>query len=107
MCPDGVRVAAWIKGARSGKAWFPRSSWEPLIIHRGRPRFLSVTEYSCDSLQWGGRQHIFHQLLAQHGVIVWILDNRSASGSRPTHAAISSLRSRRISAAFLPIRARS
>ena len=30
--------------------------------------------------QWGGRQHIFHQLLAQHGVIVWILDNRSASG---------------------------
>ena len=30
--------------------------------------------------QWGGGQYLFHQLLAQHGVIVWILDNRSASG---------------------------
>jgi len=29
---------------------------------------------------WGGSQYIFHQLLAQHGVIVWILDNRSAGG---------------------------
>ncbi len=30
--------------------------------------------------QWGGQQFMFHQLLAQSGVIVWILDNRSASG---------------------------
>jgi dipeptidyl-peptidase 4 len=30
--------------------------------------------------QWGGSQYMYHQLLAQHGVIVWILDNRSASG---------------------------
>lgn len=30
--------------------------------------------------QWGGSQYIFHQLLAQQGIIVWILDNRSASG---------------------------
>ena len=30
--------------------------------------------------QWGGSQYIFHQLLAQQGVIVWIHDNRSASG---------------------------
>jgi dipeptidyl-peptidase-4 len=30
--------------------------------------------------QWGGREYLFHQMLAQHGVIVWILDNRSASG---------------------------
>ena len=30
--------------------------------------------------QWGGSQYIFHQLLAQRGVIVWILDNRSAGG---------------------------
>ena len=29
---------------------------------------------------WGGSQYIFHQLLAQRGVIVWICDNRSASG---------------------------
>ena len=30
--------------------------------------------------QWGGRDYMFHQMLAQHGVIVWVLDNRSASG---------------------------
>jgi dipeptidyl-peptidase 4 len=30
--------------------------------------------------QWGGVQYMFHQLLAQQGIIVWILDNRSASG---------------------------
>ncbi len=30
--------------------------------------------------QWGGSQYMFHQMLAQHGVIVWMLDNRSASG---------------------------
>ena len=30
--------------------------------------------------QWGGTQYVFHQLLAQHGVIVWVLDNRSAGG---------------------------
>jgi dipeptidyl-peptidase-4 len=30
--------------------------------------------------QWGGRDYLFHQMLAQHGVIVWVLDNRSASG---------------------------
>jgi dipeptidyl-peptidase-4 len=30
--------------------------------------------------QWGGREYMFHQMLAQHGVIVWVLDNRSASG---------------------------
>ena len=30
--------------------------------------------------QWGGSQYVFHQLLAERGVIVWILDNRSAGG---------------------------
>jgi dipeptidyl-peptidase-4 len=29
---------------------------------------------------WGGSGYMFHQLLAQQGVIVWIVDNRSASG---------------------------
>jgi dipeptidyl-peptidase-4 len=29
---------------------------------------------------WGGTQYMYHQLLAQSGVIVWILDNRSAGG---------------------------
>ena len=30
--------------------------------------------------QWGGQQYLYHQLLAQSGIVVWILDNRSASG---------------------------
>ena len=30
--------------------------------------------------EWGGSTYLFHQLLAQHGVVVWLLDNRSASG---------------------------
>ncbi len=30
--------------------------------------------------QWGGTTFMYHQLLAQHGVIVWVLDNRSAGG---------------------------
>jgi len=29
---------------------------------------------------WSGTAYMFHQLLAQHGVIVWVLDNRSAGG---------------------------
>ena len=29
---------------------------------------------------WGYSQYMYHQLLAQHGIIVWICDNRSASG---------------------------
>jgi dipeptidyl-peptidase-4 len=29
---------------------------------------------------WAGATYLWHQFLAQHGVIVWICDNRSASG---------------------------
>ncbi len=29
---------------------------------------------------WGASTYLWHQFLAQHGVIVWICDNRSASG---------------------------
>ena len=29
---------------------------------------------------WGGRATMFYQLLAQNGVIVWVMDNRTASG---------------------------
>jgi dipeptidyl-peptidase-4 len=30
--------------------------------------------------QWDGTDYLFHQMLAQNGSVVWILDNRSASG---------------------------
>jgi len=29
---------------------------------------------------WGGSEYMYHQLLAQQGVIVWLCDNRTASG---------------------------
>jgi dipeptidyl-peptidase-4 len=29
---------------------------------------------------WGGTEFLYHQLLAQQGIIVWICDNRTASG---------------------------
>jgi dipeptidyl-peptidase-4 len=29
---------------------------------------------------WGGQTYLFHQLLAQKGIVVWICDNRTASG---------------------------
>ncbi len=29
---------------------------------------------------WGGTDFLYHQLLAQRGIIVWICDNRTASG---------------------------
>jgi dipeptidyl-peptidase-4 len=29
---------------------------------------------------WGGTGYLFHQLLAQKGIVVWICDNRTASG---------------------------
>lgn len=56
MCPAGVRVASWIRGARQSVSWRPRSAWEPLIICGGRPVLIDVKEYSSDVLIWGGRQ---------------------------------------------------
>ncbi len=29
---------------------------------------------------WGGVNYLYYQLLAQHGIVVWVCDNRSASG---------------------------
>jgi dipeptidyl-peptidase-4 len=29
---------------------------------------------------WGGQAHMYYQLLAQRGIVVWLCDNRSASG---------------------------
>jgi dipeptidyl-peptidase-4 len=29
---------------------------------------------------WGGSQYIYHQLLAQQGIIIWVCDNRTSSG---------------------------
>ena len=31
--------------------------------------------------RWGGTNHLWHQLMAQEGYLIWICDNRSASGN--------------------------
>ena len=47
----------------------------PVFQHTyGGPGSQQVTN------RWGGPGYLFHQLLAQQGFIVWVLDNRSASG---------------------------
>jgi dipeptidyl-peptidase-4 len=40
----------------------------------GGPHFPQVVN------GWGGTEFLYQQLLAQHGIIVWICDNRTASG---------------------------
>ena len=47
----------------------------PVYQHTyGGPRAPQVKD------AWGGTGYLFHQLLAQRGIVVWICDNRSASG---------------------------
>jgi dipeptidyl-peptidase-4 len=36
--------------------------------------------------QWGGRDYLWHQLLTQQGFVVFVCDNRSASGKGRTYA---------------------
>ena len=40
----------------------------------GGPHFQSVVN------RWGFSEYMYHQMLAEHGIIVWICDNRTASG---------------------------
>jgi dipeptidyl-peptidase-4 len=40
----------------------------------GGPHFQQVVN------AWGGSDFMYHQLLAQQGIIVWLMDNRTASG---------------------------
>jgi hypothetical protein len=37
LCPPGVRVAAWHRGARPAANWQPVSAWEPVIYVPARP----------------------------------------------------------------------
>lgn len=36
LCPPGVRVAAWHRGARAARSWRAANAWEPVIYHGGR-----------------------------------------------------------------------
>ena len=54
---------------------FDPSRRYPVLQHTyGGPHAQQVTN------AWAGSAGMFYQLLAQHGVIVWIMDNRTASG---------------------------
>jgi dipeptidyl-peptidase-4 len=54
---------------------FDASRRYPVFQHTyGGPGSQSVTN------KWDGQAFLFHQMLAQHGILVWICDNRSASG---------------------------
>lgn len=37
LCPDGVRVAAWVRGERPTASHRPLNAWEPVIYSGGRP----------------------------------------------------------------------
>ena len=37
LCPDGVRVAAWLRGERPTVSYRPLTAWEPVIYSGGRP----------------------------------------------------------------------
>jgi dipeptidyl-peptidase-4 len=54
---------------------FDPSRKYPLYQHTyGGPHSQSVRN------AWGGTSYLYHQMLAQKGIVVWICDNRSASG---------------------------
>jgi hypothetical protein len=53
LCPPGVRVAAWHRGAR-GAGWEPLSAWEPVIYSPARPVDpAALDEPRTDSLVCG------------------------------------------------------
>lgn len=47
----------------------------PVLVHvYGGPGLPRVRR------RWGGTNHLWHQLMAQEGYLIWVCDNRSASG---------------------------
>lgn len=57
LCPTEARVCAWVKGAIASVGYRPHSSWEPVVVVRGRMRRIEARDRVEDSLLWGGRQH--------------------------------------------------
>lgn len=52
----------------------PRKKYPVWCYAYGGPGAQSVVD------RWGGQRMLWHQLLAQRGYLVWVCDNRSASG---------------------------
>jgi len=54
LCPAGVRVAAWFRGARPTRSARPRNAWEPVIYAGGRGVVSSwATDRRVDALRHG------------------------------------------------------
>lgn len=50
LCPDTVRVAAWVRGERPTRSWRPLSAWEPVIYHGGRAYLPGLAGRRTDAL---------------------------------------------------------
>lgn len=55
LCPPDVRVASWHRRVRHTRARHPLSSWEPLIVWRGRPYSTTASQTVLDRLVYEGR----------------------------------------------------
>lgn len=56
LCPPGVRVCAFVRGARATLAYRPRQAWEALIVYGGRPQRIAPSTPSDDVVDVRGRQ---------------------------------------------------
>jgi hypothetical protein len=59
LCPDGVRICVWFRGPRRTKSYRTLTSWEPLIVHGGRPLATDRVQLECDGLIYQGRYRAF------------------------------------------------
>lgn len=59
FCPQGVRVCAWFKGPRHTRSRRALTSWEPLIVYRGRPLATDRVQRLSDGLIARGRFRAF------------------------------------------------
>ena len=59
---------------------FDRSKKYPVLIYTyGGPHSSAMTSQKVWN-RWGGRNYLWHQMLAQRGYVVWICDPRTSSG---------------------------
>jgi hypothetical protein len=76
LCPPGVRIAAWTRGAREGAALGPRNAWEPVVYSGGR---ASVTPARRDASPVDERR--VDTLVA--GVAPRLTDPNRVTGAKP------------------------
>jgi hypothetical protein len=68
-CPRTVRIAAWVRGPRPTASKVPLTTWEPVIVHGGRPQLRPAIDPRLDSLV--------------HGVTARTTDPNRVTGAKP------------------------